>query len=285
MTNMQEARERLIALANLIERPPHDDVLLEKSVALTAAGDIRILTAPQALARRDGVEEPVAWRWKQRLPGSRFKEEVWRVTNSNDTADNLREAGVKLEPLYAHPASTAPGAFGGHSSLDEWLDAIEAVHGVARSGPEGQTINHLSRRETKALILAALRQPDTAGDRAHASDCAVHKEPAYPAEPCDCTRRVHPDLTAFRAVDACGGTFTPKQEASGYAQGYRDALAAASRAVKVSDALTEELLAALHKCGALFSEIRGDWTDPRAECREGWEIIAAATAKATEVSQ
>jgi hypothetical protein len=56
---MQEARERLIALANLIERPPHDDVLLEKSVALTAAGDIRILTAPQALARRDGVEERV----------------------------------------------------------------------------------------------------------------------------------------------------------------------------------------------------------------------------------
>ena len=51
-------------------------------------------------------QQTVAWRWKERLLGSRFKEEVWRVTNSEDTADNLREAGIKLEPLYASPAPT-----------------------------------------------------------------------------------------------------------------------------------------------------------------------------------
>ena len=33
---------------------------------------------------------------------------------------------------------------------------------------------------------------------------------------------------------------------------------------------------ALQKCGELFGEIRGDWTDPRSECREGWEVIESA---------
>lgn len=41
-----------------------------------------------------------------------------------------------------------------------------------------------------------------------------------------------------------------------------------------------ELLEALEKCRALFSEIRNDWTDPRSECCSGWEIIDAAIAKA-----
>lgn len=38
---------------------------------------------------------------------------------------------------------------------------------------------------------------------------------------------------------------------------------------------------ALKKCYELFSDIRGDWTDPRAECREGWKVIDNALA-ATE---
>jgi len=52
------------------------------------------------------------------------------------------------------------------------------------------------------------------------------------------------DKTARRAVDACGGTYTPAQEASGYADGHRDALNAAMTAVGCADALTAELLAA-----------------------------------------
>jgi len=34
----------------------------------------------------------------------------------------------------------------------------------------------------------------------------------------------------------------------------------------------KELL--LNYISHLFSEIRGDWSDPRRECREGWEAIA-----------
>lgn len=33
---------------------------------------------------------------------------------------------------------------------------------------------------------------------------------------------------------------------------------------------------ALRECRGLFSDIRNDWTDPRSECRKGWEIIHAA---------
>lgn len=55
---------------------------------------------------------------------------------------------------------------------------------------------------------------------------------------------VHPDKTAARAVDSCGGTYSAAEEASGWAQGHRDALAAAMRAVKASDDLTAELLGA-----------------------------------------
>ena len=33
---------------------------------------------------------------------------------------------------------------------------------------------------------------------------------------------------------------------------------------------------ALKQCSKLFHSIRGDWSDPRAECREGWAVIDAA---------
>lgn len=36
------------------------------------------------------------------------------------------------------------------------------------------------------------------------------------------------------------------------------------------------LEAALERCNDLFYDIRGDWTDPRSECREGWEAIRTA---------
>ncbi|MNE26264.1 hypothetical protein D3C80_1196220 [compost metagenome] len=53
---------------------------------------------------------------------------------------------------------------------------------------------------------------------------------------------VHPDLTAWRAVDACGGTYTPAEEASGWADGHRAALASAMVAVGRADSITAELL-------------------------------------------
>jgi len=56
---------------------------------------------------------------------------------------------------------------------------------------------------------------------------------------------VHPDKTAERAVDSCGGTYTPEQKASGYADGHFEALDAAMMAVRPVDALTAELLAVL----------------------------------------
>lgn len=38
----------------------------------------------------------------------------------------------------------------------------------------------------------------------------------------------------------------------------------------------ERMRAALKRCSDLFSEIRGDWTDPRNQCREGWRVIDEA---------
>src|SRR5882672_9560367 len=40
-------------------------------------------------------------------------------------------------------------------------------------------------------------------------------------------------------------------------------------------AALEAAKADLLKCSELFSSIRGDWTDPRTDCREGWSIIDA----------
>jgi hypothetical protein len=53
---------------------------------------------------------------------------------------------------------------------------------------------------------------------------------------------VHPDLTAYRAVDACGGKYTNAQHLSGYAAGHMDALEAACKAVAKPDALMAEML-------------------------------------------
>jgi hypothetical protein len=58
---------------------------------------------------------------------------------------------------------------------------------------------------------------------------------------------VHPDLTALRAVDACGGTYTPAEEASGWADGHRAALASAMVAVGRADGITAGLLEALNR--------------------------------------
>ena len=42
------------------------------------------------------------------------------------------------------------------------------------------------------------------------------------------------------------------------------------------------LKVALAGCRELFSAIRDDWTDPRAECRAGWNLIDTVLAKVDE---
>ena len=59
---------------------------------------------------------------------------------------------------------------------------------------------------------------------------------------------------------------------------YRDLARAAIAATGVEHLQSQlaSMREALTKCRELFSEIRMDWSDPRAECREGWSVIDAA---------
>lgn len=74
---------------------------------------------------------------------------------------------------------------------------------------------------------------------------------------------VHPDKTAWRAVDACGGKFPRARNDydSVYEAGYEAALDAAMEAVRPADALTAELLAVLQSMVAtVTAAIRAeDW--------------------------
>jgi len=69
---------------------------------------------------------------------------------------------------------------------------------------------------------------------------------------------VHPDNTARRAVDSCGGTYTPAEEADGWANGHRNALASSMVAVGRADNITADLLEALAvlvtDCSQIWSE-------------------------------
>jgi hypothetical protein len=40
------------------------------------------------------------------------------------------------------------------------------------------------------------------------------------------------------------------------------------------------LVAALGGCSLLFADIRGDWTDPRSQCRQGSKLVGEALDKA-----
>ena len=56
---------------------------------------------------------------------------------------------------------------------------------------------------------------------------------------------IHPDNTALRAVDACGGIYSPSEEASGFAEGHRAAMQAALLASFPVDNLMSDLFDAL----------------------------------------
>lgn len=51
-----------------------------------------------------------------------------------------------------------------------------------------------------------------------------------------------------------------------------------------TDLAKEKVRSALERCSELFSDIRGDWSDPRSECREGQRLIEEALAALSQVS-
>jgi hypothetical protein len=65
---------------------------------------------------------------------------------------------------------------------------------------------------------------------------------------------IHPDKTAIRAVEACGGTYTKAEYLSGFAAAHDAAIGEAARAVAPCDALTAELLEALQSLVANLAE-------------------------------
>ena len=90
---------------------------------------------------------------------------------------------------------------------------------------------------------------------------------------------VHPDNTAWRAVDACGGIYTPAEEASGFAAGHRAALASAMVAVGHADGITAALLAALRLVRA-----SSEWSCMEVPAQDAVEaaIVRATQSPATE---
>lgn len=93
---------------------------------------------------------------------------------------------------------------------------------------------------------------------------------------------VHPDMTAFRAVDACGGAYSSAEDETGYAEGHYDALKAAGEAVRPVDALMTELLDALVLVLPLAKGYRpeGQTDAARRTCNSWIEAAEAAVAKA-----
>ena len=87
---------------------------------------------------------------------------------------------------------------------------------------------------------------------------------------------------AFRAVDACGGTYTPEQIASGYAAANKDALDAACDALTCMGAMdpparTQALLEALQDLLIVvdYVAIRSGWPDNAARHKARAAIKAA----------
>jgi len=72
-------------------------------------------------------------------------------------------------------------------------------------------------------------------------------------------RLIHPDKTAQRAVDACGGTYSPSETANGYAKGHSDALQAAMIAVQACDARTAALLDAAQEVLTIYDALLDDF--------------------------
>jgi len=87
-------------------------------------------------------------------------------------------------------------------------------------------------------------------------------------------------------IDELGGTFAhndcdPVKNGAAVAilENARNVLSRLSRAGQDAEAENARLREALDQCDDLFSAIRGDFTDPRSECRKGAEIIERALAK------
>lgn len=90
--------------------------------------------------------------------------------------------------------------------------------------------------------------------------------------------KIHPDLTAYRAVDACGGAYSEGEEESGFANGHRNAIAAACEAVVSTDELTAELLESLTWA---VRQIDASMIETEAAA-EKYDACVAVIAKATQ---
>jgi hypothetical protein len=87
---------------------------------------------------------------------------------------------------------------------------------------------------------------------------------------------VHPDKTAIRAVDACGGTYSAAEMASRFAEGHSAALCEAMKAVVDADALTANLLGALCEARDFidrFSDVR-DGDDGKPKPNAAMQMVA-----------
>lgn len=98
---------------------------------------------------------------------------------------------------------------------------------------------------------------------------------------------VHPDKTASRAVDACGGVF-PRAKNDydlGWQAGHEAALSAAIGAVHPVDELTADLLAALKEARTdIIDFVTARWSEYEGSAQEAVAYIDAAIYKAEEVS-
>lgn len=90
---------------------------------------------------------------------------------------------------------------------------------------------------------------------------------------------VHPDKTAWRAIDALGGTYSCEEVSSGFAMGHGLAIAEAMGAVQAADDLTAELLEALQALAAVAEMTTFSDQFP-AECEAARAAIAKATGAA-----
>ena len=115
--------------------------------ALTSAQDAVL----EALARRDGVSEPVGW-FRQ----SRMNPETWSQVGA-DEAGEFTRLGYVVRPLFAHPApASAPGDGEIRDAVHAWIREDVGLNVKMTLFPD--VVAKLVDR------LAALRQPDTAGE-------------------------------------------------------------------------------------------------------------------------
>jgi len=135
MTNpeLATAIERLEAIANLIERPPLDDVELVRSVAVQHASDLR--TVLSALSTTPETGEPVRGEGELRLRMISAIDQ-WDAETEYGTEDHAALADEILRLVEMHPLPTTSSTVEGEDRLfqsvearaEAWSDSLEIQH-------------------------------------------------------------------------------------------------------------------------------------------------------------